>query len=188
MNGPAHLPARPGRRATAAALAVLALSCTLVHERAREQGPQSRPAGDEGMLLYSVGRLTFEAPAGWEARGDARHVLLVSPGNDARIDAQLVEQVFPDDARCLASAEQALHRGGAKLTNVRRHASTLAGRRAIFQEADQDRWHGWAWAACDGGEQYQVFFTGLSPVDGERLRAVRLLSSSAVLAGRARAP
>ncbi len=165
-----------------AALALLLSGCVVVHERAREGGPQSRPGGDEGMLLYTVGRLSFEAPAAWEARGDPRHVVLVRGANDARLDAQLVEKGFPDEAQCLAQAEASLARGTTKLTNVRRHPTTLAGRKAIVQEADQGAWHGWAWALCDGGEQYRIFFSGRSPLDEEALRAVRLLSSSAVLA------
>ena len=186
-QGAPRLPAAGALRRGAAALGLLALAasaCTLVHERARESGPQSRPSGDEGMLLYTVGRLTFEAPAGWQARGDPRHVLLVSPGDDARIDAQVAERTYPNDAECLTQAEQALARGGARLTNLRRHPTTLAGRKAVVQEADQDRWHGWAGAMCDGGEQYRRFFTGLSPLPEPSLRAVRLLASSAVLAGR----
>jgi hypothetical protein len=165
-------------------LLLLLSACTLVHERATEAGPSSRPSGDEGMLLYTVGRLTFEAPAGWPARGDPRHVLLTSPGNDARVDAQVSDRTFPDDASCLAHAEDSLARGTAGLSNVRRHQTTLAGRKAVVQEADQGPWHGWAWAVCDGGEQYRVFFTGLSPLKEEAVRAVRLLGSSAVLATR----
>ena len=165
-------------------LALLLSACTLMHQRAQERGPQSRPAGDEGMLLYTVGRLTFEAPAGWEARGDERHVLLVSPQNDARIDAQLSDRTFKDDGECLAQAEQALVKGSARLTGARRHPTTLAGKKALVQEADQEGWHGWAWATCDGGEQYRIFFTGRSPVGEEALRASRLIPSSAVLAAR----
>jgi hypothetical protein len=169
------------RRALPAALALSA--CAIVHERAQESVPQSRPAGDEGMLLYTVGRLSFEAPAGWRARGDARHVTLVSPADDARIDAQLSEKPFPDDRSCLAQAEDALARGQGKLTNVRRHPTSLASRRAVVQEADQGGWHGWAWAVCDRGEQYRVFFTGRSPLNAESVRASRLLGSSASFAG-----
>jgi hypothetical protein len=157
-------------------------ACGLVQERAQEQGPQSRPAGDEGMLMFTVGRLSFEAPASWPARGDPRRVLLLSPANDARIDAQVTDRTFRSDAECLAQAEDSLAQGSAKLTNVRRHATTLAGRKAVVQEADQGPWHGWAWAMCDGGEQYRIFFTGRSPLGEESLRASRLLSSSAVLA------
>lgn len=179
-----RLAARRAGAALALASALAASGCSLVHQRAAEAGPQSRPAGDEGMLLYTVGRLSFEAPAGWEARGDPRHVLLVSPKADARIDAELSDRTFPDERACLAQAEESLARGSARLSNPRRHATTLAGRRAVVQEADQEGWHGWAWAACDGGEQYRLFFTARSPLSEEQVRLVRLLSSSATLAGR----
>jgi hypothetical protein len=158
--------------------------CMLVHQRAEERGPQSRAAGDEGMLLYTVGRLTFEAPAGWEARGDDRRVLLVSPQNDARIDARLADRTFKDDGECLAQAEEELVKGSARLSGARRHLTTLAGKKGLVQEADQEGWHGWAWATCDGGEQYRIFFTGRSPLGEEALRASRLIPSSATLAAR----
>ncbi|HTT71702.1 MAG TPA: hypothetical protein VMG32_10810 [Anaeromyxobacteraceae bacterium] len=159
-------------------------ACALVHERAEEQVPPSRPAGDEGMLIYTVGRLSFEAPQGWEARGDGRHVLLVSPQGDARLDGQLAAEPFADDRVCLEKAEAALVRGESRLVNVRRHPTTLAGRKAVVQEADEPGWHGWAWAVCDGGEQYRLFLTGRSPLSEEAVRAARLLSSSAVLSAR----
>jgi hypothetical protein len=177
-------PARSTLRAAALAPLLALCACTIIHQRAQEQGPQSRPAGDEGMLLYTVGRFSFEAPAAWEARGDPRRLLIVSPGSDARIDAQLTERTFPGEAQCLAAAEESLARGSGRLTNVRRHPTTLAGRKAVVQEADQDGWHGWAWAVCDGGEQYRVFFTGRSPLQEESVRAARLLSSSASIAVR----
>lgn len=169
--------ARPQRWLTAL---VSLCACTFFHGRAQEAGPQSRPSGDEGMLQFTVGRLSFEGPAAWQATGDPHHVLLVSAAGDGRVDAQLGERTFKTDAECLAQAEQALVRGAARLTNLRRHPTTLAGRKAVVQEADQVGWHGWAWAVCDGGEQYRLFFTGRSPVSEESLRAVRLLSSSAV--------
>jgi hypothetical protein len=165
-------------------LLLLPASCAIVHQRAVEAGPVSRASGDEGMVLYTVGRLTFEAPAAWQARGDPRRVLLTSAAGDARVDAQFVDRAFADDAACLAHAEDALARGAGGLGNVRRHPTTLAGRKAVVQEADQGAWHGWAWAVCDGGEQYRLFFTGLSPLKDEAVRAVRLLGSSAVLAAR----
>jgi hypothetical protein len=171
-----------GRAASPWIALLLALSaCALVHERAQESAPQARPAGDEGMLLYTVGRLTFEAPAGWRARGDARHVVLDSPAGDARIDAQVSNKTYPDDAACLAQAEDALAQRQGESTNVRRHPTTLAGRKAVVQEADQQGWHGWAWGMCDRGEQYRLFFTGRSPLNQESVRASRLVSSSATL-------
>ncbi|OFX21075.1 MAG: hypothetical protein A2V77_10900 [Anaeromyxobacter sp. RBG_16_69_14] len=165
-------------------LALALCACGIIHQRAEDQGPVSRPAGDEGMLMFTVGRLSFEAPAAWEARGDARHVLLVSPRDDARLDAKLTDRAFKDDRECLAHADEALSRGSSKLTNVRRHPTTFAGRKALVQEADQGGWHGWAWAVCDGGEQYRIFFTGRSPLDEEAVRASRLIPSSALLTTR----
>ena len=159
-------------------------ACALVHERAMEQTPSSRPAVDEGMLLYTVGRLSFEAPAGWEAHGDGRHVALVSPRGDVHIEVQAGDTAFPDDKACLERAEASLERGASRLLNVQRHPTTLAGRKAVVQEADDGSWHGWAWAVCDGGEQYRIFFTGRSPLDEEGVRAARLLPSSAALATR----
>jgi hypothetical protein len=170
-----------------AALAVVAgaAACSLVHERAAEPGPISRPGGDAGTLLYTVGRLSFQAPAAWEARGDPRRVLLTSPDGGARVDAQLGEKTFPDDTSCLAQAQDALAKGEAKLQNVRRHPTTVAGRKAVVQEADDPRgWHGWAWALCDGGEQYRVFFTGRSPIDAQGVEVARLLPATATLATR----
>jgi hypothetical protein len=169
-------------RTLGAALGALALAgCSLVHQRAEPEGPQSRPSGDEGMLIYTVGRLSFEAPADWEAQGDPLHVVIVRGGDGARIDAQRVDKAFRDDAQCLNQAEQSRAPGSGRLRNVRRHPTTLAGRKALVQEADQPGWHGWAWAVCDRGEQYRIFFTGRSPLDEEALRVVRLLGASAVL-------
>jgi len=136
------------------------------------------------MVIYTVGRLSFEAPAGWEARGDERHLLLVSPQSDARIDGQVGREPFTDDRACLEQAEAALKRGVGRLVNVQRHPTTLAGRKAVVQEADEQGWHGWAWAVCDGGEQYRLFFTGRSPLNEEAVRAARLLASSAMMAAR----
>ena len=156
-----------------------ACACATAH---MGEGPRSQPAGAEGMLLFTVGRLSFEAPAAWRASGDPHHALLVSPADDARIDAQLGQRRFESDAACLAQAQDALSRGATHLTNVRRHPTTLAGHKAVVQEADQEGWHGWAWAVCDRGEQFRLFFTGRSPMKEDGVRVVRRLSSSAVLA------
>ncbi|HTP28389.1 MAG TPA: hypothetical protein VMK12_22380 [Anaeromyxobacteraceae bacterium] len=160
-------------------LPVALAGCALFGQR--ESGLVSRPAGDEGMLLFTVGRLSFEGPAGWQAQGSARHVVLVSPHTDARIDAQVMDRTFHSDRQCLAQAEDSLARGAGRFRNIRRHPTTLAGREALVQEADEGAWHGWAWAVCDGGEQYRIFFTGHSPLDEEAVRASRLLASSVVL-------
>jgi len=144
---------------------------------------QGKPGGDEGMLRYTVGRLAFEAPAGWVARGDDRRIVLSHPDSVARLEAQAVEKLFRSEAACLAGAEESLARGSQGLTGVRRHPSAFAGRKAVVQEADQGAWHGWAWAVCDGASQYRVFFTGLSPQKQDVVDAWRFLTASAALGG-----
>ena len=107
---------------------------------ARAGAAPPRPSGDEGMaaLHGRAGSPSRRPPAG---RPRATHgtLLLMSPSNDARIDAQVVRNDFPDDAQCLADAEQALARGGASLRACARHPTTFAGRKAVAQEADQER-------------------------------------------------
>ena len=183
MNG-VHSPGLPPRRGAdrGARWTLGGLAALVAASAACAPSIRARPAGDEGMLMFTVGRLAFEGPVGWEQSGDARRVLLVSPQSGARLDVQLMARTYADDRECLAQAEQALERGSGSFTGVRRHATRLAGRKAVVQEADQAGWHGWAWAVCDGGEQYRLFFTGRSPLGEEELRASRLLPSSAVLA------
>ncbi len=161
-----------------AAVAALALGACAAPGAGR---PPSRPSGDEGMVAYGVGRLSFEVPERWDATGDARHVHAVAPDGSALVDVLQVEKPFPSEAECLASAEAALARGAGEFTSVRRHPTQFAGRRAVTQEADQGRWHGWAFAACDGGTQYRVFFTGVSPLSEEAVAAYQALVASAHL-------
>jgi hypothetical protein len=148
---------------------------------AGERPLRGEPSARAGLLQYGVGRLTFLAPDAWEATGGERRVRLVHPGNQGRLDVQQVERGFADEKQCLADAEQSLVKGSANLTNVRRHGSTFARRRAIAQEADQGGWHGWAWAVCDGGTQYRLFFAGRSPVPKDVLEAWRALTGSAAI-------
>jgi hypothetical protein len=164
------------RIAAGAAMAALALaSCARV-------GPVSRPTPDGAARIYSVAGLSFEVPAGWRADGDPRKVKLTSPGGEALVEVKATAVAGPV-ADCLAGAEEALERGAASLSGVRRHASTFAGRKAISQEADQGGWHGWAWATCDRGEQYRVFLSGRSPVSRETIEVQRRLVATARLGG-----
>jgi hypothetical protein len=133
-----------------------------------------------------VGRLTFLAPDTWEARGNERRLQLSHPQNQGRLDVQQVERKFKDEKECLAGAEESLAKGSTNLTNVRRHPSTFAKRRAVTQEADQGGWHGWAWALCDGGTQYRLFFAGRSPVPPDVLEGWRALTRSAAMTGEPR--
>ena len=167
---------------TVVACALVALTaCSIVHERAWDTPVQGRPSGQRGLLMYGVGRLTFLAPDGWEARGGERRVQLSHPQGQGRLDVQLGDRTFKDEKECIASGEESLSKGSANLTNVRRHGTTFAGKRAVTQEADQGGWHGWAWAVCDGGTQYRVFFAGRSPVQKDVLDAWQALTKSAAL-------
>jgi hypothetical protein len=161
--------------AVGAAAALLAASCARV-------GPVSRPTPDGAGRVYSVAGLDFEAPSSWRAEGDPRKVKLTSPGGEALVEAKATAVAGPAD-QCLAAAEEALVRGAASLTGVRRHASTFAGRKAVAQEADQGGWHGWAWATCDRGEQYRVFLSGRAPVSRDTMEAQHRLVATARLGG-----
>lgn len=151
--------------------------------RPSDESPiQGQSSGQSGLLRYTVGRLAFLAPDGWEARGGPLRVQLAHPQGQGRLDVQQAERPYADEKACLAGAEEALAKGATRLTNVRRHGSSLAGRKAVAQEADQGAWHGWAWALCDGGTQYRLFFAGRSPIPKDVLAAMRTLTRTATLA------
>jgi len=158
-----------------AALALVVIACARV-------SPVSRPSPDGASRVYSVAGLDFEAPAGWSADGSSRQVKLVSPGGDALLEVRATAAPGPA-ATCLSGAEEALSRGAATLDGVRRHPSIFAGKKAVAQEADQGGWHGWAWATCDGGEQYRVWLAGRAPVSRETLDVQRRLVATARLGG-----
>ncbi len=164
-------------------LLAASLSGCMVVQRVSEPTPPSRPAADEGMLIYTVGDFSFEVPKDWEAHGAAGHVEAHPPDGTAKIDVREMEHALQNEKECLAAAQSALARGSGGLTNVRRHSTTVAGRRAVIQEADAGAWHGWAYAVCEGGRQYRIFLTGATPVKPETLDAFRLLVSSAQLGG-----
>ncbi|MBS1108156.1 MAG: hypothetical protein H6Q88_148 [Anaeromyxobacteraceae bacterium] len=159
----------------AAMAAMLGASCARV-------GPVSRPTPDGSARVYSVAGLSFEVPASWSADGNQRKVNLVSPGGEAVMEVKATT-VAGTTADCLAGAGEALERGAASLSGVRRHPSTFAGRKAIAQEADQGGWHGWAWATCDRGEQYRIFLSGRAPVSRETIEVQRRLVATARLGG-----
>jgi len=142
-----------------AAAALLAGACARVT-------PVSRPTPDGAGRIYSVAELEFQAPADWRADGSPREVKLASPAG-----------------ACLSRAEDSLARGAGTLDAVRRHASSFAGKKAVSQEADQGGWHGWAWAVCDRGEQYRVWFSGRTPVSRETIDVQRRLVATARMGG-----
>jgi hypothetical protein len=175
-------PAFPRAAALAALLALAALAgCQTVRE-VFQKPPEGRPSGREGWLVYSVGALSMEGPAAWRASGGARHLVLESGDGGAKLEVSTPDAPFPDEAACLADAEQVMKRGDG-MERVRRHPTKFAGARALGLEGDSGGWHVWAWAACDGGTAYQVFFTARTPPSAEVLDAYRTLVASARIGG-----
>ena len=161
-----------------APLAALLLACCAGPSGLRGS-PESRPASRSGWRVFSVGAISFEAPASWEAGGDARRLALVPSEGTARLEAWEAGRRGLDPAACLADGEATLRTRDAGLERVQRHPSTLAGLPAVTQEADQGNNHGWAWVTCVGPLQYWLTFTGRSPVSLLLLEAWRTVVQSA---------
>lgn len=138
---------------------------------------QGVPAG-RGWTAYRVGSLTVELPEAWIARGDAVRFEARSPGSLAKVEAEQLPRPFASEAACLAAAEQALARGSTVLERPRQHPTRLGARAAWTMEADLRGWHGWAWAACDGGRQYRLSFFGASPLSPDDVAAQRGMEGS----------
>jgi hypothetical protein len=172
-------PPRAGARLALAALLAAPLACAdtvLVRATSPVAGP-----GPGGATSYAVGRLVFEVPAGWAARGDPRHLSAAQPEGFARLDVQVADRAFRDEAECLAQAEEALQKGAGEVQGMRRHPTTFAGRPGQAAEGDQGAWHGWAWAVCDGVTQYRVSFFGATPLRDDVLAAWNAFTRSARL-------
>jgi hypothetical protein len=146
---------------------------------------EGRPAARAGWMVYGVRELRFEAPAAWHATGDERRVRIEAPGGDARLELSVPEAAFADERACLAAAEERLAERQATLERARRHPTRFAGRPAQTLEADQGGWHVWAIAACDGGDQYRVFFTASTPASSEALEVWKTLLATARIGGEA---
>jgi hypothetical protein len=162
------------------ALALAALGGCAQTVLVRATSPISSPATG-GATTYAVGRLLFEVPAGWEASGDARRISAAHPQGRGRLDVQVAERTFRDEAECLAEAGRALEKGTAEASGMRRHPTTFAGRPGVAAEGDQGAWHGWAWAICDGATQYRASFFGATPLADDVLAAWNSFSKSARL-------
>jgi hypothetical protein len=167
------------RRGGLAAALLLALSAC-----AGLRGPETSAGSTPGTTRYTVQALSFEVPSGWSGGGSPRAVKLKHPDEIAVLDVSAVQQRFADEKTCLEEAKAALARGDRNFQNVRRYSSTFAGRPAIAQEADQAGWHGWGWAACDGGTQYRIFFSGRTPVGPDVIATWRAFTKSARIAAR----
>lgn len=168
-----------------AALLLLALSACAGLRQALSPAPRGTASGRDGWLVYSVRALRFEAPAGWRPSGGDQHVKLEAPDGTAWFEVSTPGTSYADEKACLAGAEESLKRGAA-LERVRRHPTRLGGAPAVTLEGDSPGgWHVWAYAACDGGTQYQLFFTARTPAPPEAIEAYRTLVQSAKIGGRA---
>jgi hypothetical protein len=147
--------------------------------------PRGTPSGRPGWLVYPVGALRFESPEAWRPSGSTRHLELEAPDGGARLEVSTSDAPFADEKTCLAAADNVMKRGADALEHVRRHPTKFANVSAITAEGDQGAWHVWAFAACDGGTQYQVFFTARTPVSAEALEAYQALVKSAKVGGEA---
>jgi hypothetical protein len=151
---------------------------------AMSTAPEGVPSGREGWLRYTVGQLQVEAPAEWARSGTERRLRLDRPDGTARLEVSTPAAPFASEAACLADAAQVMKRGEG-MQRVRSHPTKLAGRRAVGLEGDQGGWHVWAWAACDGGVQYQVFLTARTPAPADVVEVNRALVSGARIGGEA---
>jgi hypothetical protein len=171
------------RRALAAAL-LAAAACAGVRE-VFAPAPVGRPSGRQGWLVYELRDLRFEAPATWRPSGGQARVALEEPDGRARLEVTHRDETFPDERACLADAAERLRQQASAFERSRFHATRFAGHPAQTLEGDQGGWHVWAFAVCDGGLQYRVFFTGATPASQEALDAYRSLAESARIGGQA---
>ena len=169
--------------ALAAALA-LASGCATIKD-AFAPAPVGKPSGRAGWVVYTIATLRFEAPASWRASGGERRMTLEAPDGRARLEVSYPEKPYADEKACLADADAKLRDESARLERARRHATRFGGVAAQTLEADQGGWHVWAYAACDGGMQYRIFFTAATPAAAEDLEAQRTLVASARIGGEA---
>ncbi|HEY6005208.1 MAG TPA: hypothetical protein VIV57_20175 [Anaeromyxobacter sp.] len=171
------------RRALLAA--ALALSGCAGLRDALAPAPAGKPSGREGWLVYELKDLRFEAPATWRPAGGEGRVALEQPDGMARVEITHRASEFDDERACLADAEDRLRQQAGAYERARRHPTRFAGHPGQMLEGDQGGWHVWAFAVCDGGMQYRVFFTAASPASPEALEAYRALFDTARIGGQA---
>jgi hypothetical protein len=173
-------------RAARLALALLALGaaagCATLRD-ALAPTPAGTPSGREGWLVYPLRDLRFQAPATWQARGGERRITVAAPDGTARLEISYPEADFPSEAACLTSADGKLAQQQGALERARRHPTRVAGRSGHALEGDQGGWHVWAWAVCDGGVQYRLFFTAANPASPEAIEVSRAVVAATRLGG-----
>ena len=166
----------------AAALALC--GCAGIRE-ALGPAPVGKPSGRDGWLVYELRDFRFEGPATWRPAGGERLVALEEPDGRARVEITYRADEFADERACLADADDRLRQQAGAFVRVRRHPTRFAGHPAQSLEGDRGGWHVWAYAVCDGGVQYGVFFIAASPASQEAVEAYRTLSESARIGGQA---
>jgi hypothetical protein len=169
----------------ALALLVLAASGCATFRDALAPAPVGKPSARAGWLAYGLRDLTVEVPQGWTASGGERKMTLAAPGGNATLEVSHPEQSYADERACLAAADEKLAQQQGTLARARRHPTRIAGRSGHALEGDQGGWHVWAWAVCDGGVQYRVFFTAATPATPEAIEVSRAVVSSARIGGEA---
>jgi hypothetical protein len=167
--------------ALALAVALSGSGCAGVRE-AMSSAPEGVPSGREGWMRYTVGQLRFEAPAEWSRSGAERRLRLERADGLARLEVSTPAAAFAGQAACLEDASKVMKRGEG-MQRARSHPTTFAGMRALSLEGDQNGWHVWAWAACDGGVQYQIFLTARSPSPPDVVDLYRALVGGARVGG-----
>jgi hypothetical protein len=174
------------RRPVRLALAIVALGavsgCATLRD-ALAPAPQGTPSGREGWLVYPLRDLRFEAPATWRASGGERRVAAAAPDGRARLEISYPEADFASEAACLAAADAKLAQQQGVLERARRHPTRVAGRSGHALEGDQGGWHVWAWAVCDGGVQYRLFFTAANPASPEAIEVSRAVVAATRIGG-----
>jgi len=167
-----------------ALLAVALCACAGIRD-ALAPAPVGKPSGRAGWLVYELRELRFEVPATWHPSGGERRVAFESPDEMARLEASHPERELVDERACLAEADEKLRQQAGAFERARRHPTRVAGHPAQALEGDQGGWHVWAFAICDGGVQYRLFFTAASPASPEALEAYRALVETARIGGQA---
>ena len=166
------VPRDPGGRDERAAPALACRSSPSLRSpaapRARRVAPvQAAPRpGATGWLVYAARATSASRPRRRGARrATTRRVALEAPdGDGAARGLDAGARRSPDERACLAGAEEKLGAAGGRPRAGAPPPDPLRGPlRARPSRRDQGGWHVWAWAACDGGVQYRVFFTAATP-------------------------
>jgi hypothetical protein len=165
--------------------AALALAGCAGFRDALAPAPVGAPSARAGWLVYALHDFRFEAPATWRPAGGERRVALEQPEGKARLEVSERGGRFANERECLADADERLRQQAGAYERARRYPTRVAQHPAQALEGDQGGWHVWAYAICDGGVQYRIFFAAASPAPADAVEAYRTLVASARIGGQA---